>query len=289
MNTPGLPISESPKQSLALLIEKQLGIPKCSALVPEETVVEIQGRALAFLADAYLSHILATTDPEPPDGLVFAFRHRFYFDYFLADALLEQIDAALQTESGAQLINWCITHNIAGAFATCLDFLATSPKVLQEGLPRLTELLSSESDEVLAGYLLSLGLALFLRRRVAITERTLERLSFDQHPELEILMSHDFLPKQISDLRVISCSFPRLIIDSLDFARVEFDSCDFSQCTLAGALRITDSKFLNVEAETLVLSGNITFQDSVLDFSRVMVAPGSKNRAIRLSSKCGSA
>jgi hypothetical protein len=269
LSTKGVPEAESPKKALEALVCQILGTPRVVPEVPEERRHDIQSKAIEHLAEAYAGHILANTEPERPDDLVFALRHRFYFEYFLADALLEQIERALAAGQGSEVVEWCLSHHVGGTFAGCLDFLAWDPRIGQEGAARLRDFFTSdgERDEVLASYLMALSLAVFLRRQVPGRERPIERVQFAPDPKLELLIMKEFLPNEINHLGVALCSFPSTTVDSLDLTDVHVESCDFAGLRICGTprARITRCSLVEVECGLLSLEGTIVFADCELD------------------------
>lgn len=280
LSTEGVPVAAKPREALEGLLCAILGVPKPSAAVSEEKHDEVQRSAIAHLAEAYATHILASTEPQRPDDLVFALRHRFYFDYFLADALLEETQRALGGGLGSDLVNWCLQHHVGGPFDGCLDFLAWDPRIAREGIDRLRDFFRSQApmDDVLASYLLSLSLAIFLRRRLPEGNRLMELGQFAPRPDLELLLMEEFLPDDLGNFTLSSCSFPLLTI-SISLSDLNVESCDFQAIRIIGrpSAKIARCHIEDVECAELRIEGNVTFADTHMDFEgSIAVADGAR-------------
>jgi hypothetical protein len=281
MTTKGVPQARNRTEAWGQVLSGITGLPEIAASVPEEQRSEIQGKAFKHLAEAYAGHILANTEPHRPDDLVFALRHRFYFDYFLADALLGQITQALETRRSGGLVDWCMRHHVTDSFATCLDFLSWDSRVAVDGWRQLRDFLSGtdELDEVLASYLVSLGLAILLRRQGRGVEREVQLAQLAPKPQMEILLMNEFLPKELSHFKITSCTFPKVVLDSLDLANVDVESCDFVSLRIHGKPRakVTHCRLSDVTCDQLVLDGTVTFSDTSLDIDgEVVVHDGAR-------------
>lgn len=91
---------DDPRGVLRSILLGLLGTPTTSVDLSEGDAEALRAQALEELAAFYLQHTLADTQPNHPETLVFATRHRAYFDYILADALLSQLQRCLSTLSG---------------------------------------------------------------------------------------------------------------------------------------------------------------------------------------------
>jgi len=264
LHSKGVPPEKNVREAFEKLLLHLLGTPEPDSTVSEDKRAEVQRSALKHLADAYSAHILAERGQS--EELVFALSHRFYFDYFLADALLEQVEAALQGKLvGENLIQWCIDHHTTDKFATCLDFLQWDARVARDGPEQLRSFLAdSKADPVLAGYLVSLALAVFLRR-INPSDRVVEHLRWDTNDKLELLLMKDFLPEDVSDLSMQLCSFPNLSIAGLELSDIAAEACDFKRLTVTDC-RINQCKFRELECEELHLEGTVIFSGTTLDF-----------------------
>lgn len=269
LSTRGVPETDSPREALEALLCQILDPPQVAASVAEKERPGIQSMAAKHLGEAYGGHILASTEPNRPHDLVFALRHRFYFDYFLADALLTEIQRAMMTGHGDELMDWCLDHHVGGPFDGCLDFLAWDPRVGREGVERLRQFFKSgqEVDDVLASYLLSLSLAVFLRRRVPGRARAIDFAQFAPARDIEFVLAREFLPEELSDFSVHSCSFPVVTLDSFDVTNVTVESCDFQSLRIIGSprSRISRCHLIDVECELLTFDGTIALSETELD------------------------
>lgn len=276
-----MPQADNPRDALEATLCQLLGQPKVALTVPDDEQADVQAKAVRHMTEAYAGHILANTEPSRPDDLVFALRHRFYFDYFLADALLAEIERAIATGRGHELVEWCLEHHVGDTFAGCLDFLAWDPRIARVGGERLRDFFRSgeEVDELLASYLTSLALAVFLRRQIPGREGAMEQGQFSPDPKLELLLMKEFLPTELSHFCLLSCSFPRVTIDSIDLADVTVESCDFQELRVIGRpkARITGCKLVETECRLLALEGNLVFSDTELDIEGdIVLADGAR-------------
>jgi hypothetical protein len=276
----GLSCASGPVATQAARIEclKQVlstlaGRPQVAATVQEEDAQRIEDAALSHLAEAYASHILA--EPTLPENVVFALRHRFYFDYFLADALLQQIEAALAGRTtGETLVQWCIDHNTTGVFATCLDFLLWDPRVTRDGLAQLHATFSGKHspNPVLASYLASLALAVFLRQR-KLQDQVIERLQWGHVPDLDLCLMNDLVPEELSGFRIETCSFPCVTMDRVKLKNLQVIDCDFNTIRFTGNCRINKCSFQDVYCQNLCLEGDVVFTGSTLAIEGRLTVP----------------
>jgi hypothetical protein len=198
-------------------------------------------------------------------NLVFALRHRFYFDYLLSNALLVQLEHALAGQPASTFVDWMLRQHVADSFSTCLDFLPWHTRVAKDGVARFSEFFAQETgfDEVLGSYLASLALAVFLRRDVGEGERLVSRLRLDHKADAEILLVKELLPNEVSQLTVAYCSFPQLILEGMDLRSVKLDSCEFKRLRLCD-MTISESTF-GIDTPQLELTGKVTFSRCCLD------------------------
>lgn len=123
----------------------------------------------------------------------------------------------------------------------------------------LAYLRSSTGDDLLASYLVSPALTLYLRRGRHRGDGEIRELSFAPLPQWDLLLVKELLPEEVSGLRISASSFPRLTIDGLELREMSIDACDFE------ALRIQSAVFdhcalTGVECRELRLGGAVTFR-----------------------------
>src|SRR5262249_12086734 len=146
-------------------------------------------------------------------------RHRAYFDYLLADALLDQFQSVLAAgtpEARDAFIEWCLAHHIfersdaaeaEPPFASCIDFALWHRDSLNAALRLiLTYFEGEEVDDVFGSYVASLGLAVLLRvalrsGQVIVTGRSIAASSA---ATLELM--ENVVPA-ISGIAIRNCSF----------------------------------------------------------------------------------
>lgn len=268
MFTEGVRPASNRTEALQQLLRDIIGSPEVLETILDTGRDAIINEALKHLAEAYAGHILANTEPGLPDDLVFAFRHRTYFDYFLADNVIEQLLHALRTKRVESFVQWCERHHIFDTFGTCLDFLQWDPRVTSGGMGTLHEFIEAaeESDDLLAGYIISLALALFIRRGQHLEGIPVEGLSFAPYPKWELLLIREMLTPTITGLKVYECSFPNLTVSGINFRELSIHSCDFETLRLISST-YSRCEFLGLECKKLCLGGVICFQDSTLDLS----------------------
>jgi len=147
--------------------------------------------------------------------------------------------------------------------------LAWDPRVADTGVRQLQDAFSqgSNMDDVLSSYVLSLAVAIFLRRRTPGRVRSLEMLQFAPDPDQEILLVNDFLPKAMSEVQLDSCSFPRITLEIPELTDITIQECDFRSLSLAGSprMKLTRCTVRNSEIKELKLSGHLVFEKSELD------------------------
>lgn len=265
MFTKGIRQPTNKREALQQIVRDTLGLPEVTEKVPNSESDSVIEEALGHLAESYQGHILANTESGLPDDLIFAFRHRTYFDYFLADALVTQLEESVKTKKAEDFIQWCQAHHVFERFSTCLDFILWDPRVNGRGMQQIHEFIENaqKGDDVLAGYLISLALTLFLRRGQHLEGIPIKGMSFAPHPKWDLLLIKEMLSPTISGIRVEECSFPRLTIDRIDFRDIEVNSCDFE------SLRIISSNlscccFRDVECKEIRLGGTVNLSQSMV-------------------------
>jgi len=266
MFTEGIRQATNKREALKQIIRDVMGTPEVAETISNSERDSIIDQALEHLAEAYASHILANTEPDLPDDLIFSFRHRTYFDYFLSEGVITHLLKAIRIRKPELFIQWCQTHRIFDTFGTCLDFLLWDARVIRQGTERLQEFMENaqEDDDILAGYLISLALSLFLRRGQHLEGIPIEGLSFDPLPKWDLLIMREMLAPTITGLQVKSCSFPKLTIDGIDFRDLVVDSCDFETLRLLSC-NCSQCNIIDTECKELRLGGATTFLRSKIE------------------------
>lgn len=275
----GTGLGENRRQILANVLQRITGVPEVVATLPEQEQNSTRVLAMQHLAEAYSAHILASVRSDQPDDLVFALRHRFYFDYFLADALLTVVEEAVRRKDRLSLVNWCLEHHVPEVFEGCLDFLARDPRVMIDGVKLFMDFLADpkQTDDTLASYLISLALAIFLRGKGSAETRYLERLQLLPDSERgaeakrEVEVIREFLPQQLSGLRFSDCTFPSLKMPSFDLKNVHVVDCDFHILSMTGRCELTECKFTDCSAGQLRLGGEVSFSKTTLDLEGTLI------------------
>ena len=268
-----------PREIMGTILQDELGEPHVEPHVPETEAEDVCTHAVDHLVEAFRSHTLADTQPGQPKNLVFATRHRAYFDYILAEAVLENLISTLKSGVMAfdeSFVLWCIEHNViehgelgeTPPFASCLDFVLWHRTAVSDAASAVEQYLAipnggSAFSEDLASYLSSLALALLLRHGQRRGGAELIGVDVASDHDCAIRIIPDIVPA-ISDLNVTSCLFPRLVLRSLNLDRVRITD------TKLGALEIGDDAswrrvVLSVNAEALSIHGRIDLEDCVLD------------------------
>jgi hypothetical protein len=276
---------DGPKAVLRALLEKILGRPELAPGIPESESEATREAALEELAGVFLQHTLADTRPDLPDDLVFATRHRAYFDYLLAEALLEKLAealASLHADIGADFVWWCLDHHIfehderteGPPFASCLDFILWHRSGLVAIAPSVDAFLERVAadpsgvtiDADLGSYLSSLALALLLRfvERTGVSGAIIGR-DFASETEWRLTLEPNIVPLVI-DVAFERCSFPSLDLAHVDMTDVRVLDCDCRYLRLSDAtIRHTD---LEIALEHFVIDGRVS-----LDNCRVAIEP----------------
>lgn len=262
----------TPREALASLLVEALGSPEVTQVVPvDEQAATISG-AMRHLAEVFASHVLATSEPGLPVDLVFAFVNRVYFDFFLADAFVNQLQHTIANKQVETFLSWCEKHHVFDIFGTCLDFLLWDRRVVRDGMESLSEFLrtAGKADDTLASYLLSLGFALLLRRKRNGDKSTLSQLSFAPLPQWDLVLFRDIIPESVGSVRLVNCTFPKITVDCLTVKSFEIEECDFE------AIRVNASSFHNcqfkeTECKKLELEGSVRFYKCKLSLDNCLI------------------
>jgi hypothetical protein len=269
----------NPTEALQFILADLMGMPTTLDVVHEEESDSVRRQAIRHLAENYSSHILANTEAGLPSDLVFALRHRAYFDYFLSDALVDQLERALSSRNVQYFMEWCRQHHVYDDFGTCLDFLLWDPRVVKDGMDSLFSFLKSakKEDDVLAGHLVSLALTLFLRRGEHRDGTAIEGMTFAPFADWELLLVREMLPESVSHLIVRSCSFPDFTIDRMSLRYTEIESVDFETLRVVSS-HFTQSRLVGIECGRLCFTGTVIFSECSLDIATgcITIEPGSK-------------
>lgn len=281
--TAGLPSADdaSPQGRLREILRREMGDPEIDPAVPDEEHESLGAAALDDLVSFYRQHPLTDTSPNLPDDAVLVPRHRAYFDYLLADALLDQLNSmtSLDADERMSFVFWCLDHHIferedqseGSAFAGCLDFVLWH----RSGLLKATELLDSMFqpgngvDQELASYVLTLGLALVLRSGARREGARVEMRDFAPATTWEIQVIDSIVPS-VAGLTVLRCSFPNLrlvdvsmrdvVIQDSDFAGLSVSDCAWSRV-----------RFQDCVCSELKLDKRVRLTECTLDFDELQV------------------
>jgi hypothetical protein len=260
------------------IVQEVLGLPEPMPHVPESEAETARTQAVQDLVGAFRSHTLADTQPDQPDTLVFATRHRAYFDYILAAAVLQELIESLRRGAvgiDENFVLWCLDHNIiehgergeAPPFASCLDFILWHRDAVDIAASAAESYLGPPTDsmafsEELASYVCSLGVALLLRygqRRGSV-----ELVGFDaaSHRECTIRILPDIVPAA-SGLHFETCMFPTLVLREVDLKEIRIVDSEFR------SLQVGDSSwrdvYVSAEIGSLSFHGRVDLQGCVLD------------------------
>jgi hypothetical protein len=263
---------------LTEIIERVLGKPTTESTVHESEMEAVCAQAMTTLIEAFRSHTLADTQPDRPDTLVFATRHRAYFDYLLAQAVLDELISRLEHDRGLNedFVLWAIEHNIvehsehgdAPPFASCLDFVLWHRSTVDRASEVALRYLANATDDMefsdeLASYIISLGLALILRRGQLRGKIALHNIEVSSGRDTTIRVVSDIVPT-ISHLSIASTSFPSLIIRETNLNDVDFQNVDIRK------LEIADSSWRRVRAtidvERILFKGRVELEGCEFDF-----------------------
>jgi Mrp family chromosome partitioning ATPase len=269
---------------LGEIIQEVLGPPEIAAHVPEAEAEAVRADAVRTLVAAFKSHTLADTQAGQLDTLVFATRHRAYFDYMLAAAVLDKLIESLQPGASGideDFVLWCLYHHIVereerggeygglgeAPFASCLDFVLWHRDAVSAAAAVAESYLGSADgnaafSEELASYVCSLGLALLLRygqRRGGA-----ELVGFDAGSQRDgaIRILADVVPA-VSDLRFDTCMFPTLVLREVDLRSVTIVGAEFRSLQIGDCL--WRDVYMSAEGDALSFHGRVDLEDCVLD------------------------
>ncbi|MBI4006560.1 MAG: hypothetical protein HY356_07805, partial [Gammaproteobacteria bacterium] len=254
----------SARQAFVLILKAVMGEPELNDEIPGDERKSLKESVLDDLAGAYLQHTLADTRPDLPSELVFATRHRAYFDYILAEQLLEKLKAVMSSpgvQSREEFINWCLAHHIferlneesSPPFASCLDFALWH----REGLVQAAEMMdglfanAKDFDEVLGSYVISIALALAVRANGQRILGLVQKRTFAPQEDLEISILDSIVPV-ISNLDLRECTFPKIRMEDIILRDSELDACEFTE------LAIRNGTWSNVKLSGCTI-GNVLF------------------------------
>lgn len=253
------------KEALKRLLRGILREPDLAPTVSEEEAVSLREQANAEIAEFYLQHTLSDTEPSAPKGLIFATRNKAYFEFFLAQKLVNNIYDGLNANDATGIVEWSDRYHIFDDYQDCLQFALWDHRIANEGFERLLEIFSGDkpADDTIASYCLSLALALALRRNATRNEILfLQDLSFapEEGWRLEILSG--LLPV-ISRLRLERIAFPSFAFTEIEFRGIKVEDCDFGELKLSNC-KLYDVDFIDLACLSLRFSGTITFQNCTL-------------------------
>ena len=264
------------KELLAGLVRRILGEPQVSDHVPEGEREVRRQHALDEYAGFLLQHTLSDTRPNLVEELIFATRHRAYFDYMLADALLDALRSTLlqpDEPSREHFIDWCLAHHIFETegsteaeppFASCLDFVLWHREALDQTARLLVDYFGSpEVDDVLGSYVFSLGLAVLLRSGQHSGGARLVDTVIAAHGPSDLELLENIVPA-VTSLRVAGCTFGRIRIGESRLRDVHVETSGFAGLELrhTHGIRLT---FDECESSELRLAGSIHLADCILD------------------------
>lgn len=286
--TKGMDEDADTRSAIRSLLRRFLGEPELAAGVSDEEAEALVEQAVDNLADFYEQHTLADTRPDLVDDLVFATRHRAYFDYLLADALLDRLYRTLTratADASVEFVDWCLAHHIfertdsaeaEPPYSSCLDFVLWH----RESMSRALDLVDAMFVEVpgpdatIASYVASLALAVNLRAGVQSGRSEIsDRAVNVGDGELEILAS---IVPLVTDCTIERCTFPDVMLRDIEmrdtvFYETEFDEMRVESCVLRRV------RFEESQVDRATFTGALTAQGCVLglevDADRIFIDP----------------
>ena len=266
LHTKGVSRSTNKQEAMQRILRDIMGTPEVNETISEKERDSVIDEALAHLSEAYLGHILANTEPGLPDELIFAFRHRTYFDYLLADALITKLEDTIRTKETDAFFQWCQVNHIFDIFSTCFDFILWDPRINGNALKQLNKFIETAEigDDFIASYVVSLALTLFIRRGLHLEGKIIEGFSLAPYANWELLLIKEMLPPHISGLVINDCSFPNVTIDGIDFEDVSIQYCDFETLRLLSST-LSNCRIVSVECKKFSLGGTVCIQDSKIE------------------------
>jgi hypothetical protein len=275
--TSGVPEEATPREALKEIVSRLLGQPELlKGRTPEEDEATID-EALNEFAGFLSQHTLTDTRPNLPTDLVFATRHRAYFDYMLADQLLAQLQRTFTRSDAAareDFIEWCLQHHIferqdggEAPFATCLDFALWHRTALSEAITALDGMFERgrQADEVLASYVVSLALAVAMRAGGLTGEAVIQGRSFEPHEAFELDLIDSIVPN-VANVVIRECSFPQLGIKGITVRDSRIADSDIATLVLSDSV-LANVTFENVVCRAVDLSGTVRITDSTLELT----------------------
>lgn len=264
------------KDILGVVVSRVLGEPEVAEHVPQDERDARRDAALDEYAGFLLQHTLSDTRPNLVQDLVFATRHRAYFDYLLADALLAQFQDVLiagTPEARDAFIEWCLAHHIfersdaaeaEPPFASCIDFVLWHRDALDAALRLILAYLEGDDvDDVFGSYVASLGLAVLLRVALRSGQVTVSGRSIATSSDATLELMENIVPA-VSGIAIQNCSFGRIAVDESRLRDVEVIETEWDELAFRGttATRLT---FDGCSAKTLRLTGQVRITESLLD------------------------
>lgn len=300
LHTHGVLGDSAPREALKVLVANVLGPPEVTeaGAADADEIAEI---ALDDFAGFLLQHTLADTRPNLPEDLVFATRHRAYFDYLLSEELLAELQRSLTdggTEARQAFIEWCLAHHIfetqdgaEAPFATCLDFALWHRPAVDQSLAALEVMFEpgEQPDDILASYVVSLALAVAMRATARGAGVRIAGKDFAPHDAFELTLVESIVPA-VARVQVTQCTFPTVLVQGIAVRDSTILDCDFF------SLSLTDTSLIGVELDgvktkSLEIQGAVRLTDCVLDLDEedefsLVVAP---NATLTLTRCKGSA
>jgi len=271
--TSGLPEDASQREALRQIIASVLGPPELVAGVPDEE--ETRELALDEVAGFLLQHTLADTRPNHPDDLVFATRHRAYFDYLLSEELLAELQATIAAADAAareRFVEWCLRHHIfetqdgtEAPFATCLDFALWHRPAVDKALAALDTLFRPNQvpDDLLTSYVVSLALAVAMRAGVRGHGVRIAERSFAPSESLEIHLIESIVPA-VSRVQVSRCTLPTLVVQGITVRDSVLEDCDMFSLSIIDST-LNGVRLDNVSLKSMEWRGTVRLTECWLD------------------------
>jgi hypothetical protein len=202
--------------------------------------------------------------------LVFATRNKAYFEYFLAQELVNKVHDALESGDATKIVDWSDEHYIFSDFQDALQFVLWDHRVTTEGYEKLSNIFAGEiaSDDTIASYCISLGLALALLRSSAGNQVvSLRDLSLAPDPQWKLELLSELLPA-ISLVNLETVSIPFFTIHEARLHKIRLANCDFKQLKLVGC-KVYEVEFKDVTCSSIHLEGEVTFHECFLQISDI--------------------
>lgn len=274
---------ETPLAKLASLVESQIGRPQPVPSLSAEKGEEAVKSALARSAALFAQHTLANTEPDRPSDLLFALRHRAYFDYFLAEEIGERLIRTVESGTSAareEFISWCEAHNLFGRYRSAFDFLLWQSRIVTGGVAELRRIGApgTPTDDLLLSYVVSLGTDLLLRRGGGDVV-TISDLTLAPSETSELWLVPDLLPPTVGGVNIARCEFPKVTVSGVGLRGVLVSDSEFQELAVE-ATRIEDCVADGCFIPTVSIRGDVQFVNTTLDLE---VSSVSIDDATRLS------